>query len=188
MEFKSFKEALLPSLSKSIEGSTSVAEKTIKHFTLDEAKKLLNKKDTLWGFMVEDDMLLGIDSTVFLVNSEDRSLILHLESLELDWKGFDLKAFWRRLKFQKTQNVKWSSLLAAYIIFSEKIESLEGLYEKLRNDIQDMSLNGPFSSTSYQDIYKLHLALEPVLKKKLKELDPSHIYQKIELPLLPVLF
>ena len=190
LEFKSFQNVLLPSSSKDIEdkSSTSAIKDSTEYLTLDKAKKILNKKDVLWGFMIGDNILLGIDSNIFLINPKDKKLISHLESLDLNWKGFDLKEFWRKLKFQKTQNVKWSSLLAAYIISSEKISSLEDLYEKLKNDIQNIDLNKPFSSASYQDIYKLHLALEPVFKKKLKQLDPSHIYQKIELPLLPILF
>ena len=190
LEFKSFQNALLPSSAKVAENEsyTSAKKDDINYLTLDKAKKLLNKKDTLWGFMVEDDIILGIDSSIFLVNPKDKDLISYLESLDLNWKGFDLKALWRKLKFQKTQNAKWSNLLAAYIISSEKVVSLEDLYEKLRNQIQDIDLNKPFSSASYQDIYKLHLALESLLEEKLKELDPSHVYQKIELPLLPVLF
>ena len=190
LEFRSFQNALLPSSSKAIENenSTSATRDSIKHLTLDEAKKLLNKKHTLWGFILEDDILLGIDSTVFLIDPNDQSLISYLDSLKLNWKGFDLKSFWRKLKFKNPQSAKWSTLLAAYIIFSEKIGSLEYLYEKLRSDIQDIDLNKPFSSAPYQDIYKLHLALESILKEKLKELDPSHIYQEVEIPLLPVLF
>ena len=190
LEFRSFQNALLPSSSKVIENenSTSATRDSIKHLTLDEAKKLLNKKHTLWGFILEDDSLLGIDSTVFLIDPNDQSLISYLDSLKLNWKGFDLKSFWRKLKFKNPQSAKWSTLLAAYIIFSEKIGSLEYLYEKLRSDIQDIDLNKPFSSAPYQDIYKLHLTLESILKEKLKELDPSHIYQEVEIPLLPVLF
>ena len=190
LEFRSFQNALLPSSSKAIENenSTSATRDSIKHLTLDEAKKLLNKKHTLWGFILEDDSLLGIDSTVFLIDPNDQSLISYLDSLKLNWKGFDLKSFWRKLKFKNPQSAKWSTLLAAYIIFSEKIGSLEYLYEKLRSDIQDIDLNKPFSSAPYQDIYKLHLTLESILKEKLKELDPSHIYQEVEIPLLPVLF
>ena len=187
LEFKSFQNALLPSSSKTEDDhSKSIVKDPIKHLTLDKAKKLLNKKDTLWGFVVKDDLLLGRDSDVFLIDQNDKSLISYLDSLKLNWKGFDLKAFWRKLKFQKPQNAEWSSLLAAYIIFSEKIVSLEDLYEKLKNE--DMNLTESFSTISHQDIYKLHLALEPLLKEKLKKLDPSHIYQEIELPLLPVLF
>ena len=188
LEFKSFQKALLPSETIEDKSFTPATKDPIKYLTLEKAKKLLSKEDTLWGFMVDDDILLGIDSTVFLMNQNDKALISHLDSLKLNWKGFDLKAFWRKLEFQKTQKAKWSSLLAAYIIFSEKIVSLEDLYERLRNDIQDIDLNKPFSSTSYQNIYKLHIALESVLKEKLRRLDPSHIYQEIEIPLLPILF
>ena len=190
LEFKSFQNILLPSSPKITDNKPqeSMTKKSIKYLILDKAKETLNKGDTLWGFTIEDDILLGIDSNLFLVDQNDKSLISYLDSLKLNWKGFDLKTFWRKLKFQKPQNAKWSSLLAAYIIFSEKIISLENLYEKLKSDIKNMTLNQLFSSISHQGIYKLHLALESVLKKKLKELDPSYIYQEIELPLLPVLF
>lgn len=194
LEFRSFQKTLLPSSMQPDSTNQAVMTKdSIKFLSLKEAHKLLKEQETLWGFMVESDVLLGIDSKVFLLNPEDRELVLHLESLDLNWKGFDLKAFWRRLKFQKTQKAQWSSLLAAYVIFSEKIESYEALYDKLKGDIPEnvygnVSLNDLPSYFSYQKIYEIHLTLESILKKKLKQSDSSDVYQKIELPLLPILF
>ena len=192
LEFKTFQTALslASDTPDTVIASQNVQEESAKPLTLKKAKALLKKQDTLWGFVMDDEVVLGIDSQVFFVPKDDKALIAYLESLDLHWKGFDLKDLWRRLKFQKTQKALWSSLLAGYVIFSEKINSWQDLYEKLvaSNMESKTRLDDLPNYFSCQEVYKVHLTLESILRERLKILDPAEVYQKMELPLLPILF
>lgn len=195
LEFKTFQKTLLgekTSMENAKDISGQVKSDPVEYLDLKEAQSLLKSQQELWGFVMGEDVVLGINSKVFLVKPGNQALIDYLESLDLHWKGFDLKLLWRKLGFKKSQKAKWSSLLAAYVIFSEKINSWKNLYERLfksnkgegiANDLDALP-----SYLSYQKVYEIHLSLESLLQEKLKISDPKEVYQKIELPLLPILF
>ena len=172
LEFKFFEKTLF---------GVQEAVESLKVEIPEFKKEDLAKRDEVWGFIHLGDLILAKNENLYRVSLDNKDIINHLENLNLKWYGFDLKSLFREFKFEKSQTVAWCSQLACYLLQSKEVGSF--------NDVYETYLNKELPAKISPDrLYKAHLELFNILKKKLLDENVKKIYEDIELPLNSVLF
>lgn len=143
---------------------------------------MLKPQKTIWGFFDSKTIYLGIDFSVFTIDTSEggfegplRDLGALTDQLQIQWKGFDLKNFWHQIGAQ-TPIGKWDAMLAAYSVKAENTSDIRKIF------LRECNLTLPEALSAGQWIKALSL-LEEALQKKLIQFNATEVYQKFELPL-----
>ena len=133
----------------------------------------------IWGLLSERGLYLGYAGRVLKVPAAEHEIGAALEAKNLRWKGYDAKALFKALNLTNAE-VVWDGLLAAYVVRPSLIENFETIYELYcEKRLPD------FCSSS--DQMRAHLELESVLRVRLEEQEGTSVYERFDLPLVPVL-
>ncbi|MCB0394135.1 MAG: DNA polymerase I [Bdellovibrionales bacterium] len=148
--------------------------------TIAEIKKQIPDGATVWGFATDRGCFLSHESKIFEVDPKLERLAETLAAKKWNWKGYDLKKFWRNIGIDRTQSADWDSHLAAYIVRSGQEEEFSKLYT--------LYVGAKLSDfPSPEEILNAHIQLEAALRTRLKEINGEKVFYEIELPVLPVL-
>jgi DNA polymerase-1 len=148
-------------------------------WTLDDLRRNVEPYSEIWAIMNERGLYLGYKSKVIRVDASDREIGEILERKNLRWKGYDVKQVLKALGCPNSL-VVWDGMLAAYVARAEEIASFEETYESY------CSKKLPDLCTA-SDQMTAHQELEILLRSKMVEQDGMGVYEKFELPLVPVL-
>ncbi|MCB0407964.1 MAG: DNA polymerase I, partial [Bdellovibrionales bacterium] len=155
---------------------TDVQEKSL---SLEELHQRVSPYSEIWGFLTERGFFLGYGNDVLKIEAEPEDIGQVLSRKILQWKGFDVKETWKYLKIHD-QHCGWDSMLAAYVVRAGNISEVESLFEQyLGRKLPELP--------SLQQIYAIHRELEQALKEKLEGVSGIDVFQKFELPTVPVL-
>jgi DNA polymerase-1 len=156
--------------------STSIVEKNV---NAEQLAKEIKKGQTLWTLPNDRAMFVATEDTVYTLQ-DDLDKFTHIfNEKEIQWKGCDLKSFWKSLKL-KNQKILWDHKIAAYVINPSDIGSFAEVYESV------FKLKLP-DFPSGADLLNANQELEKYLLEKLKAQNGLDVYQSYDLPLVPVL-
>lgn len=150
-------------------------------WSLSELQEKLPAYSELWSVHTERGFSFCVDGQSFQVNGEAESLGQILSEKKLQWKGFDLKTTWELLKIKDPEKPVWDNMLAAYVLKAGNTEDPEAVY-KMLFDSKWPDLMSPSESLN------LHMQMEVELRKRLEEKSGLSVLEKMELPLVPILY
>ena len=134
----------------------------------------------LWAFVWGESVCMGLGADLLKLPSdqfEEAASILDRKLLK--WKGFDVKQAWKALKL-KDQQCSWDTMLACYVSRPSSVPEIGKVYEKYtgKTPVEDLSAAAHYS---------MERELEEIMFGELENVDGVAVYEKFELPLVPVL-
>lgn len=133
----------------------------------------------VWVISTQRGLCLGFENKAYIVQGDIKEVGKILSQKQLNWKGFDLKTFWR--EFDVTGGkATWDHMLAAYVVRPATIESFEKVHAHYLSQLPEIP--------SFSDLYQAHQRLEISLHNKLVSVNGTKVYQELELPLVDVLW
>jgi DNA polymerase-1 len=139
----------------------------------------LRPEQEAWGFWSERGLAIAQGDVVAEVGGSIDELGRLLSDKRLQWKGFDLKEFWKRVGVERPL-AAWDQMLAAYVARSGPIDDASKLFALYNGE--------PLPELpSWPQVYAAHARLESQLRKKIDSIAAGKILFDIELPLAPVL-
>ena len=153
-----------------------------------DAEVIQNKLDSdveFFAFVESSKFAIGFGSQLFMVNVTS----CNLDFSKVIWSGFDLKNVWTELKVKPTGALKvgWDLMLGSYVLRaadSSNIEKLADFFLKSKVDIGAIENEEEKIKTCYE----IFLELNDFVKKDLVEKDLLIIYEKLEKPMISMLF
>jgi DNA polymerase-1 len=152
---------------------------TEEQWTLEELRKNVEPYSEIWALMNERGIYLGIQGVVVRINSGDHEIGEVLCRKNLRWKGYDVKQVLKTLNCPNSI-VVWDGMLAAYIVRANSIPPFEEIYEQYCGKRLPDLCTMADQMTAQQE-------LEILLRQKMVEQDGISVYDRFELPLVPVL-
>ncbi len=177
----------------------------IHFFSLDDLREMIPAYSKVWIFSHQNQFFLSYKNKIIsLENMSVEKIGRLLSEKSTKWHGYDLKSIWKKFfpvesqnnQYLKTHNSHGDTttanqrqphlvagnclMLAAYLAEPELPLGFRQLcLRHLDKEILDLSAG---------DLYRAHVNLWKMLKKKLTEQNMMDMYQKMELPLITVLF
>lgn len=148
-------------------------------WTLEELQNKVDPYSEIWAILNERGLYLGYKGQVVRIAADDRAIGEVLCRKNLKWKGYDVKQVLKAIDCPR-QMVVWDGMLAAYIVRANSIPSFEEVFEQYcGRKIPDLCTPA--------DLMTAHQELEILLRQKMIEQEGLSVYERFELPLVPVL-
>ena len=148
-------------------------------WTLEELNARVKPYAEIWTLLNERGLYFGYDGKVLRVDAPDAAIGAALGDKQLRWKGYDVKQALKALGL-RNPDVIWDGLLAAYIVRANLIPPFEEMY------LTHCGKSLPDLCTA-ADQMTAHQELEISLRQKMIERDGLSVFERFELPLVPVL-
>ena len=151
----------------------------------DLVQKKLDSKTDFFAFIKYSKLVVGFGAELFMRDL----LFCKLDFTNVVWSGFDLKNIWTQLGIKATGDLKvqWDLMLGSYLLRaadSSDIEKLADFFLKKKIDIEAIESE----EEKIKTCYAIFLELNDVIKKDLVNKDLNVIYEKIEKPIISMLF
>ncbi|MBX3021548.1 MAG: DNA polymerase I [Bdellovibrionales bacterium] len=148
-------------------------------WTLEELKKNIEPYQDLWALLTERGLFFGYNGKVIRVDASDAEIGDVLRPKNLRWKGYDVKQVLKALNAPHSI-VVWDGLLAAYVVRPNLVPPFEKIYEQYCNKkLPDLCTSA--------DQMTAHQELEMLLKPQMVEQEGISVFERFDLPLIPVL-
>jgi DNA polymerase-1 len=148
-------------------------------WSLEELKKRVEPYAELWAILNERGLFFGYNGKAIRVAASDAQIGDVLRGKQLRWKGYDVKQVLKTLDIRNAL-VVWDGILAAYIARANLIPSFEQVYEQYcEKKLPDLCTTA--------DQMLAHQELELLLRQRMIEQEGLGVYEKFELPLVPVI-
>ncbi len=148
-------------------------------WTLEDLRKKIEPYSDIWALLNERGLYLGYNAKVIRVDASDREIGEVLERKNLRWKGYDVKQVLKALGCPNSL-VVWDGMLAAYVARAEEIAPFEETFEQYcGKKLPDLCTPA--------DQMTAHQELEILLRQKMVDQDGMGVFERFELPLVPVL-
>lgn len=162
---------------QSVNTPSSITEKSL---NAAEFEKELQEGQTLWILPNDRGLYVATESVVYTLQDDLEKFAKIFNAKKIQWKGFDLKAFWKSLKL-KDPSAIWDHQVAAYVVNPSNIGSFSEVYENaFHKKLPDFP--------SGTDLLIANQELEKYLLEKLEEQKVLNVYKEYDLPLIPVLY
>lgn len=154
-------------------------------WSAEAIQKRLDQKEAFFIFELDEKIALGFGSQLYVTEKSNCKLNFN----DTIWSGFNLKKVWHEigLKMDQSQQatmqskIKWDLMLAAYVIRAADSTDIQKLAQFfLHIEIE--------SEVTVEKFYQLCLLLMSEVQKQLDEKNLFVIYNKMEKPLIPILF
>lgn len=158
---------------------------TVNEWNENDIQKRLSQNEPCFIFAAEEQIAIGFQTELYFAPLAD----CKLNFANIVWSGFDLKKVWTHLNVDLEQSleVNWDLMLGSYVlraadssdpekladVFLQKeldLDSFESLAEKLKN------------------LYQTFLELNQKVQEELQSKELMIIYEKLERPLIPILY
>ncbi len=156
----------------------------LKSWSEEEVQKRLTAQEEFFVFIISSKLGFGFGEELYLTDISNCKLNLS----NLNWSGFDLKKIWIQLGIQP-ENAKINNdlLLTTYVLRAADSSDFEKLGDHFLQQQLDLKAITE-EDEKMKAVYALFLQLIPVVKAEMEKKDLNVIYQKLEKPLIPVLF
>ena len=147
---------------------------------IKDLTRYLKAQDEVWGFSSNQGLFLSKGTKLFMLRGEATELGKISDSLDLRWKGFDLKAFWHLIQPTKPVGV-WDSVLAAYVIKAGESMEFDRVYSRFTGEL-------PMDLPSGPELYAAHLHLEEKIRAELDKVSGRRVFDELDMPLASILY
>jgi DNA polymerase-1 len=150
----------------------------------EKIQKRLSAQEDFFIFSSSSKLGMGFGNDLYLTDMSNVKLDLN----NLTWSGFDLKKVWVQLGITPEKaKIRNDLLLTTYVLRAADSSDLEKLAEYfLQQQLDFKAIES--EDDKMKSIYALFLQLIPVVASELEKKDLNVIYEKMEKPLIPVLF
>jgi DNA polymerase-1 len=150
----------------------------------EKIQKRLSAQEDFIIFSSSSKLGMGFGNDLYLTDMSNVKLDLN----NLTWSGFDLKKIWVQLGITPEKaKIRNDLLLTTYVLRAADSSDLEKLAEYfLQQQLDFKAIES--EDERMKSIYALFLQLIPVVASELEKKDLNVIYEKMEKPLIPVLF
>jgi DNA polymerase-1 len=150
----------------------------------EKIQKRLSAQEDFFIFSSSSKLGMGFGNDLYLTDMSNVKLDLN----NLTWSGFDLKKIWVQLGITPEKaKIRNDLLLTTYVLRAADSSDLEKLAEYfLQQQLDFKAIES--EDERMKSIYALFLQLIPVVASELEKKDLNVIYEKMEKPLIPVLF
>lgn len=157
----------------------------IKNWDHEVLQKKITDKESFFAFVVGSKLALSFEQNLFMTDLS--SCKLNFEGAV--WSGFDLKSVWTQLGINPNSDLKlkWDLMLGCYVLRaadSSDIEKLADFFLGKKIDLEAVE--------SEDEKIKLHFEifneLNHVVRKDLEEKELNVIYEKLEKPIVSLLY
>ena len=174
---------ILPAVAPEPQVFTAQNQINLKEWDDSELQARLDKRESFFAFVHASKVALGFGPDLYATDLSN----CRLNFGSAPWSGFDLKKVWTELGMKQAHTVLWDLMLASYVLRaadSTNPEKLAEFFLKTSIDIGAIESQEEKIRTSY-DIF---LQLNAVVKKELDEKELGVIYEKLEKPIIAVLY
>ena len=147
----------------------------------EEIEALVRPYSEVWCFVKGKDYFLSYKNKVISLENQDLQKLGGLFSdRRVRWCGYDLKKIWK--DFQCAHPLTgWCSMMAVYLIESGP----PGGFDRVATGYVEAKINDDLTPG---EIYRIHKNLRKELCQRLEDLKMMDLYERIELPLIAVLY
>jgi DNA polymerase-1 len=164
---------------KAKKGSGTSSKWVDEEWTVADLAEKVEPFSEMWGLLSERGLYLGYKGKALKIPANEHEIGAAIARKNLRWKGYDLKQVFKALDL-KNQIVQWDGLLAAYVARPTSIEGFDQIFE------QYCSRKLPEFCTPAEQ-FTAHQELEVLLREKLVLQEGESVFEKFDLPLVPVL-
>lgn len=171
---------------------TQLSEPTISNYNVnpkdwDEKyiQDKLNSGTEPFVFVQDSKFAIGFGEDLFMSDIS----ACRLDFGRVQWSGFDLKNVWTQLGVDEnqTRNIIWDLMLGSYVLRAADSSSLEKLAEFfLHKKIDLKSIES--ENEKIKICYEVCLELNDIVKKDLEGKELDVIYEKLEKPIISLLY
>lgn len=157
----------------------------IKEWNTELIQQKLDSATGFFAFTQSAKFAIGFGSELFMTGISD----CDLNFSKVIWSGFDLKKIWTELGIKTTGSLKveWDLMLGSYVLRAADSSNIEKLADFfLSNKIDIGAIED--EKERIRVCYELYLDLSETVKKSLHEKDLFVIYEKLEKPIISMLF
>ncbi|MBC7742033.1 MAG: DNA polymerase I [Bdellovibrionaceae bacterium] len=156
-----------------------------KDWNHDEIQARITAGEELFAFVEMSKLGLGFGHDLYVTDLSS----CKVDFANIKWNGFDLKKVWTELGLNEdlSLQVGWDLMLGAYVLRaadSSEISKLATYFLK-KDLIKDELIP---EVDRFKALYEVLLQLNEVTKKELEEKDLRIIYEKLEKPIIPILY
>ena len=157
----------------------------VKEWDANSIQQKLDAGHGFFAFSEASQFAIGFGSELFLTDVS----ACRLNFSKAIWSGFDLKKVWTELgiKPDRTLKLDWDLMLGSYVLRAADSSNIEKLVEFFLNNKVDLSAIEDLKER-LKVCYELYLDLSATVKKALHEKDLYVIYEKLEKPVVSMLF
>lgn len=153
-----------------------------------DAKKVqerINKGEELFTFLQNSKIAFSFKTDLYVTDISN----CKLDFSNTIWNGFDLKKVWTELglPYATAPRLDWDLMLGAYVLRaadSTNIEKLSTYFLGVEIP-QDNTLT---EEDQFKNVFQILLQLNEIVKKELDEKDLLFVYDKLEKPIIPILY
>lgn len=157
----------------------------IKDWDAPAIQQKLDAGHGFFAFSEASQFAIGFGAELFITDVSG----CRLNFSKVTWSGFDLKKVWTELgiKADGTLKLDWDLMLGSYVLRAADSSDLEKLADFFLNNKVDLSAIADLKER-LKAYYELCLDLNATVKKALHEKDLYVIYEKLEKPVISMLF
>ncbi|HEX4923689.1 MAG TPA: DNA polymerase I [Bdellovibrionales bacterium] len=148
--------------------------------SVSKLSAVLPARAEVWALWTARGLALGYKNKAYNIEGDVDALATLLSDKKIQWKGYDLKEFWRGFRI-RDPHATWDHMLAAYVVRSQPVEGFTHIYAQYVGE--------PFPELpSAAQWHVAHQKLEVALTKRLAEHNGTRVYRELEVPLIPILY
>ena len=157
----------------------------IKEWDVEAIQKKLDAGHGFFAFSEASQFAIGFGSELYMTDVS----ACRLNFSKVMWSGFDLKKVWTELGIRADGTLKldWDLMLGSYVLRAADSSDIEKLADFFLNNKVDLSAIADLKER-LKAYYELCLDLSATVKKALHEKDLYVIYEKLEKPVISMLF
>lgn len=157
----------------------------INDWNVEEIQKRIQAGEKLFAFVEMSKLAIGFELDLYLTDLSN----CKVDFADVAWNGFDLKKVWSEIGINPEWplQVDWDLMLGAYVLRAADSSNLSKLAKYfLKKEVEENELTS--EADQFKAIYETLLQLNEVVKKELNEKELKIIYDKLEKPIIPILY
>lgn len=168
-----------------VEKTTILAQANSNLWNTDIIQSKLDSQEEFFIFVHGSMLAIAFKQELFMTDLS----ACRLNFSKVTWSGFDLKNVWTQLGINPNQQlkVKWDLMLGSYVLRAADSSDPEKLAEVFLNKIVDLdSLTS--EEEKIKNCYEIFLELNQVVRNELESKELNIIYDKLEKPIISLLY